>query len=62
MAKSTSKICFYRKCKRTISRESDVKYCRDHAAARVAEIQAELRALKTAYGDDAKPGKETSAA
>lgn len=55
MANTT--ICFHRGCKRTVPGAPGPRYCREHAAERVAELQRELKVLRDSYGEDAKPAK-----
>jgi hypothetical protein len=44
-----STICYHRGCKRTVAGAPGPRYCRDHAAERVAELRAEIKVLQDAY-------------
>jgi hypothetical protein len=57
MSKSNTTICYHRGCKRTVPGAPGPRYCRDHAAERVAELREELKVLQDAYGEAAKSSR-----
>lgn len=57
-----STLCFHAGCKRAVPGAPGPRHCRDHAGERVAALNAELKALRDAYGEDAKPTKPDKAA